>query len=103
MAAEGPEDNATQAGKAAHVPGLAVTSVKLPQPKFESMSPPGLAVFAQEKGRRLELSIVYELERHDTAAINELLQNYLIILEDIVVRPDKRLVEFPLVMNTGQQ
>jgi len=103
MGAESREDNAPQSGAAAQMPGLALASIKLPQPRSKSLSPPGLEVFVRGNEKQLVVSITHELERHEAAAIRELLQNYLIVLEGAIVRPEQRLSEFPLVLKTVQQ
>lgn len=96
------EVNAPQSGGAAQIPGLVVTLIEPPQSPT-SMSPPGLAVSVRETEKQLHVSITHELERHEAAAIRELLQNYLIVLEGAAVSPEQRLVEFPLVLKTVQQ
>lgn len=103
LGAESREDNAPQSGEAAQMPGLVLASITLPQPKPKSLSPPGLNVFVQESEKQLDVSITHELERHEAAAVRELLQNYLIVLEGAIVSPEQRLAEFPLVLKTVRQ
>ncbi|HXM48079.1 MAG TPA: condensation domain-containing protein [Pyrinomonadaceae bacterium] len=101
MAGTGRSDaSPSQSGGATRMGGFVLTSIDLPQSMPSRMSPPGLDVLVRENDHQLHVNITHELERHEAAAVNLLLQDYLKVLEGVACAPQQRLAEILLSSKT---
>lgn len=94
---------AAEAGAEVRIAGLAIAPIDLPQCAGEDQpwDLPGIEVDVQYNEKELLVTLVYERERYEAAAIEELLGNYRVILEGAAARPAQGLSEFPLVMKAA--
>jgi len=89
-------------GDEVRIPGLVITSINIPSCTDESWDLPGFSIEVQEKKGELLVTAAYERDRYDTAAMTELLENYLMVLEAAVDKRLRRLSEFPFVVKATE-
>jgi NRPS condensation-like uncharacterized protein len=89
-----------EAGAEVRVSGLTVSPIDLPQCAGEDQpwDLPGIEVDVQYNDKEMLVTLVYERERYEAADAEELLGNYLAVLEGAVTRPGQGLSEFPLAI-----
>lgn len=87
-------------GAETHIAGLTISPIDLPQCVADEhpWDLPGIEVDVQYNETELQVSLIYERERYEAAAISEMLNNYLAILEEATAHPGQCLSEFPLAM-----
>ncbi|MFL6336985.1 MAG: condensation domain-containing protein [Pyrinomonadaceae bacterium] len=92
-----------EAGTEVRVAGLTISPIDLPQCAGEDQpwDLPGIEVDVQYNDKEMLVTLVYERERYEAAAAEELLRNYLAILDGAVARYDQKLSEFPLAIRTA--
>ena len=89
-----------EAGTEVRIAGLVIAPIDLPRCADEEhpWDIPGIEVDVQYNDKEMVMTLIYERERYEAAAIEELISNYRIILESAVTHPGQGLSELPLVM-----
>lgn len=92
-----------EAGAEVRVAGLTIAPVNLPQCAAEDQpwDLPGIEVDVQYNDEEMLVTLIYERERYEAAAAEELLGNYIAVLEGAVASPGQGLAEFPLVIRAA--